>query len=622
MTQVQGESIGQGQVLDGTITGRFIYTSEGSAGWRVSTSVGTLPDEVQQEAIGYNQRLTSPQGFATPDPNLRNRRIAWVGSPKSQWRFLMNSIAAGSDASNRPNNCVNDCLVVRRDSRVSGTDPASFWDSPDWSTPYGAQEVSTLDLRRNPSALQPRPSAQAVDVSQLATYLHEGGRPPGYLLGLAALIDRIAYGARSSWVGTQDDVQAMGPILLSSLYRMLPTDIGWEVTSEIWHITDGQVTPTGADVALRFADSNRLPSSLQPLQISDATTWQPRDHALCPDCGQRQWSWADVLTAGLFRLAGLMRAGAPAQEINRLAGQFSGYCQALREHGVTSSNFVQRFTAEALPEQYRDLTSLVGEVVTHDHIRVVMYNSDSVAGTQRLRHEPPSDITHLQALWFRFFDADLAGMAAVPGGWMLGTGTSREEARLTGSDQVVLNMHLALGDGPQHAFDWLRNWCALGSEELRVISDPSVMPGVLNRLLRSVAVVATGHHASGSPPPLQPRHVINALQYADGGDWWEPIASLDLLGQFLQSWTDQLDVSVISPLLKTPASRDGKTFPVGYWMAVEALKPRDAELTGQYLGIIQRQRFGVSPGIQVALDDLSEHVRRSARGPAVGGVRG
>ncbi|MEI2786558.1 MAG: hypothetical protein V9E82_12795 [Candidatus Nanopelagicales bacterium] len=69
MTQVQGESIGQGQVLDGTITGRFIYTSEGSAGWRVSTSVGTLPDEVQQEAIGYNQRLTSPQGFATPDLN-------------------------------------------------------------------------------------------------------------------------------------------------------------------------------------------------------------------------------------------------------------------------------------------------------------------------------------------------------------------------------------------------------------------------------------------------------------------------------------------------------------------------------------------------------------------------
>lgn len=137
-------------------------------------------------------------------------------------------------------------------------------------------------------------------------------------------------------------------------------------------------------------------------------------------------------------------------------------------------------------------------------------------------------------------------------------------------------MHLALSDGPKHAFDRLRNWCTLGPEELWVISDPSVMPGVLNRLLRSVAVVATGHHTSGSPLPLQPRYVMHALQYADGGDWWEPIAFLDLLVQ--QSWTDQFDVSVISPLLTTSASRAGKTFSVGYWVAVEAFKPQGAEL--------------------------------------------
>ena len=621
MTQVQPESTGQGQVLDGAITGRFIYTSEGSAGWRVSTSVGTVPDEVQQEAIAYIQRLTSPPGFAVPEPSQRNRRLGWVGSPRSQWRFLMNSIAAGSDASNRPNNCVNDCLVVRRGSQVSGADPASFWDSPDWSTPYGAAQVSTLDLRRDASALQPN-SSQAVDVSELAAFMHEGGRQPGYLLGLAALIDRIKAGARSCWVGTQDDVEAMGPILLSSLYRMLPIDIGWELTSEIWKVSEGQVAATGADVALRFADSDRLPTSLQPLQISDVSSWQSPSPALCRECGKRLWSWADVLSVALSRLAELMRSGAPVDEIKRLAGLLSGYCQALREHGVTSANFVQRFTADALPVQYRELTSLVGEVVIHEHIRVVMYDSDPVAGAQRLRHEPPSDITHLQALWFRYPNGQSGGMAALPGGWGLSDPAIGQETRLDEGDQAVLGMHLALGDGPQQAFDWLRAWSVLGSEERRAIADPSVMPGVVNRLLRSVAVVATGHHTSRTPLPLQFSDVINALRYARSGDWWEPIASLDLLDHFLQSWTDELHASAVSPLLKTPASRDGVTHPVGYWMAVDALQPQDGELAGQYMGIINRQVFGLLPDTRRALEDLSEHVRQSAQRHAIGGVRG
>ena len=645
MTQIPGESTDRGQVLAGTIVGRFIYTSEGSAGWRVSSSIGGLLAEVQQEAIRHSQRLTSPQGFGLPDPSQRNRRLGWLGQPHSQWRFLMNSIAAGADASGRPNNCVNDCIVVRRDVNAAGADPASFWSSPDWSTPYGAQEVSTLDLRKVSSGLEPRPS-EAVDVAQLVTFLLEGRRSAGYLLGLAALIDIVEQNAGSWWVGTADDVRAVGPILLSSLYHMLPADIGWNVTSEIWHLNDGEVNAAGDEALLRFAGSERLPAGARTLQISDSTTWSPRAPKVCQDCGQRQWAWSDVLTTALHHLASLILKGAPTQEIARLAGQLSSYCQVLREQGVTSEDFVGRFAVDALPAQYSEISSLVGAVVTHDHIRVVDYVSDPAAGTEKLRNEPPSDVTHLMAQWFRSPEGQFGGFAGGPGGqgqfggFAGGPGGQGQFGGFAGGpggqgqfgapeiaaeepDQSVLNLHLALGDGPEQAFRWLMHWSSLGDPERRVVSaDPSVRGAVCGRILRSVAVVAVAHFNAPGRLTLSARDVEFCLDQAATGDWWEPIAAVDLLDHFLQAWTESVAVSAVSELLVTPMHRGGVTFPLGYWMAREALQPRDAELAGHYLGTIARQVFpGADRHVRAALEDLSLHVRRSALALTAGGAR-
>lgn len=617
MTQILGESVPAAQVLSGTVVGRFIYTSEGSAGWRISSSVGSPPAEVQQDAVKYNQRLTSPGGYAVPQPQKRNRRMAWVGPQRSQWRFLMNSIAAGMDASGRANNCVNDCLVVRRDQMAAGADPASFWSSPDWSTPYGANEVSALDLRANGSALNPQvPSA--VDVAELVAFLLHERRAPGYLLGLAGLIDFIEQRVGVCWVGTADEVQAGGPILLSSLYRLLPCDIGWDLTSEIWYLTEGQATHSGSEAVLRVADADRLPSDVEAREVSDATTWTPGRITACPDCGQRQWSWADVLTTALYRLATLMRQGAPDEEITHLAQVFSAYCQALRDQGVSSEACVSRFTRDAMPEQYRDLTMLIGDVMTHDHIKVLTYNSDPIAGTEGLRGEPPSDLTHLLAKWFlNPLDEPPTGLSAVPGGASLfggppaaPTGISRSRA-----DQLLLGVHLALGDSPEQAFRWLQNFEYLSPNERALImsSGPAMYSAVCNRILRSVAVVATAHYKSPYPLKLKADVIEACFTPAAGEDWWEPIAHLDLLNHFLQAWTDGIEPSAVSRVLREPVTREGIAYPLGCWMAMEALKPRDAELAGQYLGIIEQQLYP-GAGMEQVLQELRRHVRRTALG--------
>ncbi len=103
----------------GRLLGAFGYASLGTSGWRVGQriDVGGLADDAVAEGARLIERLPwwpDEPLAAGVDPYERPRRLAWLGTGTTPRRFLLHTIHAENDASNRPDNNFTECLVVER----------------------------------------------------------------------------------------------------------------------------------------------------------------------------------------------------------------------------------------------------------------------------------------------------------------------------------------------------------------------------------------------------------------------------------------------------------------------------------------------------------------------------
>lgn len=584
-----------GEVLTGRIVARFVYASRGTDGWSVSSMVGSAPTQVVDEAIRHLERLNSPEGYALDPDELRDRRLVWAGGPGAPWRFLINSVAAGADASARPNNCFSDCLIVQRDPVADGTDPAAMWGSRDWLTPFGAQEVAAADLRPlGDIALHPAVASDA-DLSALVRFIAEDGQLPGFLFGVARMIESVHRAARnpsSTWIGVGQLVLA--PILLSVLYDLLPYDVGWDVTCEIRKTPRTGATPSL--VNLRLVESAALPIEPTAFAVTPDTTIADPEMIKCPMCGKEVSSWSDILVLCLTGLAGMLQVGETKAQAADLADLLGDYCAQLRRDRIPASQYPAMFSDERLPGEYARLTELFGRVHTHDHLLPRRYVPDPEKTMVLLRERAPDDLTHAIAA------------------------RQLERLREQPVPQQLLSMldlHIGLGDPPETAQAFLQRLSALRPESQHAIvtGRETVRSAVANRLLRSVAILGCTHYRGQDlPRGVTPKLVLWALNETGSDDWSEPIRSLDLLDKFLQSWVAvQPGQGAVTQLLVQTETDGVSSHPLGYLMTREALKPRDHEEAGYFLKFLEQARRTpwLPEGTSHALQDLEVRVRQA-----------
>jgi|GEM_PF-2621212 len=191
--------------------GQLSYTSFDRpgerGGWQVKQTLGEL-DETETALLRDAVQTQFDSGvelpsFPTPEDIARlPRRMAWAPlGPRAA--ALWHTTPAGMDASGRPGNVFAHVLLDRDRTVVAPVGeglgrPADLWRSPDWRTPFGADEVRGTDLPPHlprPAWLtagsdSPVPDGAARTVSFLTD-------PQAWRLGgLAVLLDACAAAMR------------------------------------------------------------------------------------------------------------------------------------------------------------------------------------------------------------------------------------------------------------------------------------------------------------------------------------------------------------------------------------------------------------------------------------------
>lgn len=592
MTDESSSSSESGEVLTGRIAARFVYASRGIDGWGVSGQIGSVTDQVKDEAVSYLERLHSPQGYGSVAEHLRERRLVFAGSPGSPWRFLLNSMAAGADASGRSDNCFSDCLIVQSDKSANGIDPATLWDSASWLKPYGAEEVTAADPRASGGAALRLAGSPVTTLRRLVEFVVEERVAPGYLYAVARMVETLeSPAARSAptWVGVPQ--LGFAPILLSVLYGLLPFDVAWDASFEI---RNAPLNPAGqSPVALRFIDAKLLPGGGNSFTVSPGTSARERRLQPCPTCGRPVTTWSDLLITCLTGLAAMLHEAETREEAASLADSLWRYCAMLRDERVPSSEYPNRFTDDRLPSQFFPLTKLFGAVVSHNHLQPRRYISDPDKVLAFLREHTPSDLT--------------AAVAARQ--------LERVAFPMTAEVRAVLEFHVNAGDPPEAAQGLLERLSSVRTDSWKSISSqPHLVGAVADRLLRAVAILGCTHYdAAPFPRSLNANHIAWALKRAGTGDWGQPIRNLELFDKFLQSWVAvQPGLGEVTRVL---TQRDpGGPFAMGYTMMREALKPTDA-IEGEYylkfLEQVRRTPGGLPRATDEAVRDLQIRVRQA-----------
>ncbi|MGJ3509667.1 hypothetical protein [Enemella sp. A6] len=138
--------------------GQLTYTSFDArnglpGGWQVKQTIGGLnPDEVQYlsarvatqlDAGAELPRFPTPEQIAALPRRMRHAGAGALAPGTITWH----TAPAGFDASGRPGN-VFAHVLLDRDGTPAGVRPILTWRSPDWLTPYGAEQVLAAELQR------------------------------------------------------------------------------------------------------------------------------------------------------------------------------------------------------------------------------------------------------------------------------------------------------------------------------------------------------------------------------------------------------------------------------------------------------------------------------------------
>jgi hypothetical protein len=168
------------------MTGQFIYASvarlpdSDRGGWGVLERRDIDADAEQQAMPWLTTRLTSlppVPPFPTPaDLAGRSRRLR-VHHTRDGRVLLVHAVEAGPDASGRPGNVVNHVVLLDADraGRV-----VELWNSAQWLTPYGPEEVAAATL---PADLEPGPLTRERTLDWLSST--RAGTSLGWLLDTA-----------------------------------------------------------------------------------------------------------------------------------------------------------------------------------------------------------------------------------------------------------------------------------------------------------------------------------------------------------------------------------------------------------------------------------------------------
>lgn len=600
--------IAEGEILSGRVVARFAYTSRGSAGWGVAGTVGSCAKPVLDEAIGRIEQLNSPNGYESPPDHARDTRLFWARSENGPWRFLLHSVSAGSDASDRPNNCFTDCLIVRADDSADGVDPAAFWGSTTWLKPYGPDEVALTDLAAlGHKALQP--TANPTQLRVLVDFLSQESRGLGYLNGLMQMVAAVwkhGESAASTWIGierlpqTESDATAglgslqVGKNLLSVLFELLPFDVAWNTTFEIRYAPNTPSEPS--TTALRLAPAWHLPRAEDCVLISLETACPQLDTRTCDDCGQAILTWADVLVLCLERLSLMISAEEQSDEAVRLAGLLNEYCGQLRLERVPSDRYPEMFLPANLDGRHRELAALLnGRLFSHNHLAARSYVPNLQSVVEELTAATPDDLTY--AVADRQFERH-AG------------------EKLPESAECVLQIHRLLGQPPAEAQRYLQQLGPVLKDKafVQVLNNGGrLRSGVAERVLRSVAILGcSGFKGAHLPQNVDVTLVLWALQHANE-QWGAPIRHPELLDRFLESWvSDHGATDDVSHLLSAPTTRhNGSPFPLGYELTRMAMKPENPEFAGLYLELLEEAKR--APGVAALGFDALTRLQRWVR---------
>lgn len=193
--------------------GQLTYTSfdvgagevPGAGGWQVKEVAGELtPDEVEhlrsEVATQLGLALGLPAFPTAEEVAALPRRLVYAPAPHRAAAYW-HTAPAGTDASGRPGNVFAHVLLDRRPDLDTAWRPIELWRSPDWLTPFNAEQVRAATI---PALAHPRPGRAVSRESVVAFLLQPGLWRVGLL---AVLLDAVAAaleGGRRVALGVDD----------------------------------------------------------------------------------------------------------------------------------------------------------------------------------------------------------------------------------------------------------------------------------------------------------------------------------------------------------------------------------------------------------------------------------
>lgn len=280
-----------GAVGGGDVVGTFSYGSRGSQGWGVLQVAGRIDMSDAETGVTHVVRLQGESG-----PTDRVRRLVWDGDGRDPRRFLIRTIEAGPDASNRPHNNFSQGLVVRRSGNGDrdGVRPSQLWSSPVWPSPYGASAVAAVDLAQHiPLTASPEAPSIAIlarrqnGLTSLATLL-------GHVEQTIRTGDTLLIGARTADAGA---------LYLDFALSLMAPELQWEATFEVSSQPLDSFGGPGPRLRMGLSSPDAVtgPGKIL-LDRMDATVPVA---VPCARCGLPEETWASLTGAALWDIDGL-----------------------------------------------------------------------------------------------------------------------------------------------------------------------------------------------------------------------------------------------------------------------------------------------------------------------------
>lgn len=134
----------------GKVIGCFTHASTDGQGWKVIDIVGEIsPSALERSRTKIPRLVEDNSRKSVSPPPARPRTVSWLNIGQSN--VLMNTIHAGDDDSQRPDNNFTVCLIVAPpmdlDPTAQSLRPTELIDLALWPSPWGPLQIRDFSLR-------------------------------------------------------------------------------------------------------------------------------------------------------------------------------------------------------------------------------------------------------------------------------------------------------------------------------------------------------------------------------------------------------------------------------------------------------------------------------------------